>query len=259
VSGAHHLDAIGLAGDPASPVHRRDPRAKLVALVGVTLVAVSAPPSAWPAYVACAAVLAAVAAGSAVGPRTIWRRSRTVLPIVLLAGASLPFLHRGGATWELGPLDASAAGLAIFGAAAAKAVLGTVSAVLLGATTSFPALLRALEALRVPRLLVLVTGLAYRYLFVLAAEARRMRTALAARGHAPRHALGAGATGRLITALFLRAHARGERVHLAMLARGWAGRTPYAMPMTLTRSDALFCALVAGPPLAVRLILEVLA
>jgi cobalt/nickel transport system permease protein len=258
MSGGHGpLLAIGPAGDPESPVHRLDPRAKLVTLVGVTLVAVSAPAAAWPAYVACAAVLAMVAARSGVGWSTIWRRSRAVLPLVLLAGASLPFLDRGGATWELGPLAVSEAGLAVFAAAAAKATLGTVSAVLLGATTSFPAVLRALEALRVPRLLVLITGFAYRYLFVLADEARRMRVALAARGHAPRHVLDAGAVGRIATALFLRAHARGERVHVAMLARGWAGRMPYAAPLSLTRSDALFCALVAGPPLAVRLLLEV--
>lgn len=259
MSGSHQpLEAIGLAGDPASRVHRLDPRAKVVALVGVTLVAVSAPLTAWPVYVACAGVLAAVAASSGVRWPTVWRRSRAVLPLVLLAGASVPFLHPGGATWALGPLQVTEAGLAVFAAAAVKAALGTVSAVLLGATTSFPAVLRALEALRVPRLLVLVTGLAYRYLFVLADEARRMRTALAARGHAPRHALRAGALGRLATALFLRAHARGERVHVAMLARGWAGRMPHAAPLSLTRTDALFCALVAGPPLALRLILEVI-
>ena len=231
MSGAHHLDAIGIAGDPASAVHRRDPRAKLVALVGVTLVAVSAPPSAWPAYVACAAVLVAVAAGSGVGPRTIWRRSRTVLPIVLLAGASLPFLHRGGATWELGPLEISEAGLAVLRRRGGQGDARTASAVLLGATTSFPPCCGRSRACGSRGSLVLVTALAYRYLFVLAAEARRMRTALAARGHAPRHALGAAAIGRLATALFLRAHARGERVHVAMLARGWAGRHAVRRPL----------------------------
>jgi cobalt/nickel transport system permease protein len=255
MSGGHHH--AGVAGNTASPVHRLDPRAKLVALTGVTLVAVSAPLDAWPAYAACAAVLAAVAVRAGVGARTLWRRSRAVLPVVLLAAASVPFLHRGGQTWELGPLTASEAGLAVFGAAAVKAALGTSSAVLLGATTSFPAVLRALEALRVPRLLVLITALAYRYLFVLGGEMRRMRIALAARGHAPRHALGAGAAGRLVTALFLRAHARGERVHLAMAARGWTGRAMQSLPLSAGRAELAFLLLVAGPPLAVRLLLEV--
>ena len=42
------LHAAGVAGDPASPVHRLDPRAKLLGLTGVTIVAVSAPLRAWP-------------------------------------------------------------------------------------------------------------------------------------------------------------------------------------------------------------------
>ena len=48
------LHSVGVAGDPHSPIHRLDPRAKLIGLGGVTLVAVSTPLSAWPAYVACA-------------------------------------------------------------------------------------------------------------------------------------------------------------------------------------------------------------
>ena len=66
----------------------------------------------------------------------------------------------------------------------------------------------------------------YRYLFVIAGEARRMRVALAARGYRPRHALQAAAIGRVATALFLRTFERGERVYVAMLARGYAGATP---------------------------------
>ena len=61
----HALELTGLAGDPASPVHRLDPRAKVVGLVGVTLVAVSTPLAAWPVFVACAAVLGGVAARGA--------------------------------------------------------------------------------------------------------------------------------------------------------------------------------------------------
>ena len=53
---AGHLHS-GVAGDPHSPIHRLDPRAKLIGLAGVTFVAVSTPLSAWPAYVACALAL----------------------------------------------------------------------------------------------------------------------------------------------------------------------------------------------------------
>jgi cobalt/nickel transport system permease protein len=150
----------------------------------------------------------------------IARRASVALPVVLLAAALLPFVRDGEEVLALGPLSVSDAGLQAFAAASAKAAIGTLGAVLLGATTTFPDVLRALEQLRVPRLFVLVARITWRYLFVVAGEVRRVRAALVSRGYRPRHALHAGALGAATGALFVRAHARGERVHQAMLARG---------------------------------------
>jgi cobalt/nickel transport system permease protein len=253
---AHDLGAIGLAGDPASPIHRLDPRAKLIGFAGVTIVAVSTPLRAWPAFAACALALAAVAALARVGPRTVWTRARVVLPLVLFVAAFVPFARKGGATVELGPLTVSEAGLATFATVSAKAAIGTVSAVLLGATTTFPAVLHALERLRAPRLPVLIAGFMYRYLFVVVDEVRRMRAALAARGYRPRHALQAAALGRAATALFLRTHARAERVHLAMLARGYRETMPRLDVLALGRADVAFVAALAAL-IPIRLLTEV--
>jgi cobalt/nickel transport system permease protein len=247
------LQGTGLAGNTASPVHRLDPRAKVVSLVGVTAVAVTTPLGAWPAYLACASVLAAVATVAGVGPRTIWRRGRFLVPLVLFVAAFLPFV-RGGAHVQAGPLSLSEAGLAAFAAVAIKAVLGTVSAILLGATTTFPSTLRAMDALRVPRLLLLIAGFVYRYLFVVVDEVQRMRAALTARGYRPRTALQAGAVGRVATALFLRTHARGERVYLAMLSRGYAGHVPALDTLRFGAADAAFVAGVATLVLPLRIV-----
>jgi cobalt/nickel transport system permease protein len=240
----HSLELTGLAGDPTSPVHRLDPRAKIIGLVAVTLVAVSTPLAAWPVFAGCALVQVAVAASARISPREIWRRVRFVLPLVLLAAIFLPFVRKGGPSYEIGPLTAYEDGLEVFGAVALKATIGTVSAVLLGATSTFPAVLRGLEAMRVPRLLVLIAAFMYRYLFVIVEEAGRMRAALAARAYRPRTALHAGALGRVATAMFLRTYARGERVYHAMLARGYTGAMPQLSPLTLRRADLLFVALV---------------
>jgi cobalt/nickel transport system permease protein len=241
----HRPDAIGLAGDPASPIHRLDPRAKVVGLLAVTIVAVSTPVAAWYVWVACALVLAAIAALARVDAGTVWRRARLVLPLILFVAAFLPFVRKGGETYDLGPLAVSEEGLLVLASVAAKATLGTVSAVLLGATTAFPDVLRALEALRVPRLLTLIAAFMYRYVFVVVAEVQRMRAALAARGYRPRTLLQAGTVGRIAAALFLRSHARGERVYLAMLSRGYAGSMPLAAPLAAGRREALFLAAVA--------------
>jgi cobalt/nickel transport system permease protein len=236
---AHAVEHSGLAGDPASVIHRLDPRAKTLGLLAVTIVAVSAPVALWPVFAACALALAGVAALARVPAATLWRRGRIVLAPIALVALVTPLTGR----WEV------AAGVGV------KASIGVVAAVLLGATTAFPALLRGLEALRLPRLMVLIAGLMYRYLFVVAAEAGRMRDALASRAYRPRTALQAGAIGRAAGTLFVRSYLRGERVHLAMLARGYGSRMPELQPLRLRAADAAFVALVLAALVPLRVVL----
>ncbi len=235
------LHRTGVAGDPASPIHRLDPRAKILGLAGITVVGVSTPLHAWPAFVACFAALAAIAALARVGPGILWSRVRVILPLVVFVAAFVPFV-RGGPAVEVGPLSLSEAGLATFALVTAKAAIGALGAVLLGATTSFPDILHGLERLRVPRLLTVIAAFMYRYVFVIVDEARRMRAALAARAYRPRHLGQVAAIGRLVTALFLRSYERGERVYLAMLARGYSGTMPRLAVLVFRRADTAFLA-----------------
>jgi energy-coupling factor transporter transmembrane protein EcfT len=96
--------------------------------------------------------------------------------------------------------------------------------VLLTLTTSWSRLLAALRAIGVPRIFVLVIGMAYRYVFLLLTTVTDMYTARKAR------AVGAGgsAEGRRFVAasagaLFGKAHQLSEEVHQAMTARGYRG------------------------------------
>jgi len=252
----HSLELTGLAGDPASPVHRLDPRAKLLGLVAVTLVAVSTPLTAWPVFAVCLATLGAVCAVAQVSARDVWRRARFILPVVLLAAVFLPFARTGGAQHAVGPLTVHGEGVETFATVSLKATIGTLSAVLLGATTTFPQVLRGLEAMRTPRLLVMIAAFMYRYLFVIVEETGRMRAALAARAYRPRNALHAAALGRVATAMFMRTYSRGERVYQAMLARGYDGQMPQLTPLHLHRADALFMALVLVALLPLRVAAE---
>ena len=107
--------------------------------------------------------------------------------------------------------------------------------------------------MRTPRTLVLIAGFMYRYLFVIVEELGRMRASLAARAYRPRHALHAGPLGRVATAMFLRTYQRGERVHRAMLARGYDGEMPQLDRLVLRRADVAFAALLAGSLVAARI------
>jgi cobalt/nickel transport system permease protein len=251
------MHATGVAGDTASRIHRLDPRAKIAGFAGITVVGVSTPPRYWAVLTVCALALAAIAAAARIGPGVIWSRARVVLPLVVFVAVFVPFV-RGGEAVDLGPLAVSRDGLTTFAAVSSKALIGTVSAVLLGATTSFPDVLHGLERMRAPRLLTLIAAFMYRYLFVIGGEARRMRVALAARGYRPRHALQAAAIGRVATALFLRTFERGERVYVAMLARGYAGAAPRLRALAFARADVLFLTALAAALVPLRVMIEVM-
>ena len=248
----HRLELTGVAGDPRSAVHTLDPRSKVVGLFAITVIAVSTSLQRWPVFVACAVMLAAVATVARVSPATLWRRGLVIVPLVLVVAVFVPFLREGGSTWKIGFLTVSDAGLATFAEVSAKATIGTLAAVLLAATTSFPAVLHGLERLRVPRLLILIASLLHRYLFVLGGELARMHASARSRCYRPRTALRAGALDRITGVFLLRAHARGERVHRAMLARGYTGTMPAAEALRLTPFDFAFVACVAGPLVALR-------
>ena len=97
---------------------------------------------------------------------------------------------------------------------------------MLAATTTPADLLRGLERLRVPKVLVSIAGFMVRYLTILTGEAERMRVARQSRGYEPRWLWQAGAMGASVGTLFVRAYERGERVHLAMCSRGYDGTMP---------------------------------
>jgi cobalt/nickel transport system permease protein len=89
-----------------------------------------------------------------------------------------------------------------------------------------------MRALRIPRLLVAIFGLMWRYLFVFSDEAMRLLRARAARSGTtgnPDFQSGGSISWRAQTAggltgnLFVRSLERSERIYVAMLARGYDG------------------------------------
>jgi cobalt/nickel transport system permease protein len=69
-------------------------------------------------------------------------------------------------------------------------------------------------------------GFMVRYLDVVTQEMRRMRIARESRGFDGRDVRHWPVLARSAGALFIRSYERGERVHLAMLSRGYTGTMP---------------------------------
>ena len=107
-----------------------------------------------------------------------------------------------------------------------KGTIGVLASLTLAATTEPQDLLRGLQRLRTPDLVVQIMGFMIRYLDVVTDELSRMMTALRSRGCDPRSPRHWPVLARSLGALFIRSYERGERVHLAMLSRGYDGRLP---------------------------------
>ena len=97
---------------------------------------------------------------------------------------------------------------------------------LLAATTEIPHILKGLERLKVPSLMIAIAGFMIRYLEVVTSELQRARVAMIARGHDARWFWQARPLATSAGAMFIRAYERGERIHHAMLARGFTGSMP---------------------------------
>lgn len=228
--GASHGHALHHHGH--SPVHRLPAHTKIVALLVFVLAVVATPRTMfWPYAAHLVALLAAVRA-SRVPFSYLAKRLVVEVPFVVFA-LLMPFIATGPRT-AVGPLQLSVAGLWGAWALLAKGTLGVLASLLLAATTEPRDIIAGFERLHLPPPLVQIMSFMIRYLEVVTGELHRMRIARASRGFQARSLRQWPALGATLGALFIRSYERGERVHLAMLSRGYAGRMPTLHALTAT-------------------------
>ncbi len=159
--------------DPYRPrvslIHQLDPRVKLVLALAFILTASLVPFGAWPIYVLLLAMSLSIIVASELGLKYVLKRAALAAPFVLaavpvmftVAGPAVATIPIGSAVLTL-----TSNGLERFISIALKSWISVQIAIVLAASTSFPDLLVAMRAIKLPRLLVAVFGLMWRYLFV---------------------------------------------------------------------------------------------
>jgi cobalt/nickel transport system permease protein len=213
-----------------SVVHSAPAHLKLVALVSFMLVVVATPREWYPVFGVYLVVLVSVIAISRVPFGYIAKRMVIETPFVLFA-ILVPFIAEGPQVEVLG-VTVSHPGLVAAWGLLAKGTLGVIASLTLAATTEPQDVLTGLRRLRLPDLIVQIMGFMLRYMDVVTAELGRMTTAMRSRGCDPRSPRHWPVLARSLGALFIRSYERGERVHLAMLARGYDGTMPDLTPAT---------------------------
>jgi len=222
----------------SSPLHARDARSKLGALL-VLLVAVSTTsPRAQLAFAGYAVLLLSALIAARLPLASVLARAALVLPF----SATFALI-----TWWAGD-PARAISLA------EKSFLSGLAVLLTIATTHWNDLVHGLEWMRVPRFLLLVIQFVYRYLFVISEQAQHMRLAAISRegtrrAGSVRFRAAAGALG----VLFARSWERAEGIHRAMLARGFSGQILSLEHMHFHAADIAFFFFAAAAAIVVRL------
>jgi cobalt/nickel transport system permease protein len=213
-----------------SPLHILEPRSKILAFTALIVCVLSIPTGRGlllVAYFFAAAILMGI---SQIPLPFILGRTLLILPFIVLASLAAP--------WRGFP------GLA---ALFIRAVLCLVLLILLTNTTRFVELLRGLRRFGCPQVLVMNLSFLYRYFFVLTEEAMRMKQARDCRrvGRAPFFEE-LRILGSMLGTLLIRSFERAERMHGAMLSRGYCGEFPVISPRRFSWRDLAFVSAVTG-------------
>jgi cobalt/nickel transport system permease protein len=234
-----------------SIVHRLDARAKLLVTLAFILAVVSfdrysigglLPFFLYPAIIIGLADLP---------PNYLLRKLLIVSPFVLFIGVFNPILDQE-IFLQIGTFGISGGWLS-FLSLLIRFSLTVGAALLLIATTGFPAVCAALSKLGVPRILTVQLLLLYRYLFVLIEEGITMIRAHALRSFDRRH-LNYRSFTQLLGNLLLRTIDRAQRIHMAMLSRAFTGEIRISRPTGFGGREIVFLLISCSAFVTFRLI-----
>jgi len=225
-----------------------DARVKLLCTLVFILCLNLNPMGAWPTYILFLTLVLAEHILSRLSIKTVLLRSLISIPFVL---AALPLLITGSEprfpvifddkSW----LNISQPGLIKFLSIAVKSWMSIYSAILLSSTTKYGDLLNAFRQLGIPKVIVAILSLMWRYLSIMIDEAMNLMRARNSRSGSTRNkqiskgslVWRAKVTGRMAGNLFLRSLERSERVYAAMTSRGYNGEQIQARVHPLSSLD----------------------
>ncbi|MCU1358861.1 MAG: cobalt transporter, inner rane subunit CbiQ [Ilumatobacteraceae bacterium] len=243
-------------------LQRLDPRVKAVSMFSLVLTAALLRNI--PVLVGLYVVALLLAAASKIPISFFIKRVWLFIPIftgIVVIPATFSFITHGDIVVPLGDWFGHRVGLTSQGLRSAGLIVIRVATsisfvVLLALTTTWTKLLAALRAMFLPRMFVLVLGMAYRYVFHLLGsvtdmyEARKSRTVQVDRSAKHGRAFVAATAGTV----FGKAHAMSEEVYQAMVSRGYTGH-----PRTLSafRVRAIDIAWIIGCAATITVVIGV--
>jgi cobalt/nickel transport system permease protein len=229
-----HLGALHLADakEVNTPWHRLTPRSRVLCSVLLVFAIALTPNGRWLTWAVYGTAIAALMLLSRVKLTILFKR--VAIEFIFISVVIIGTLFHDGnqVVLQWGWVRITTEGLIILGSVASKSFLSLLLLNVLVLTTSIPSLLHALISLKMPPLLVAILASMYRYIAVLVDEFTSMQRAARSRNLMSHPKRQRTIIGNMIGSLFIRTYDRGERVHQAMLARGYQGLPPMAEVQT---------------------------
>lgn len=219
-----------------TPVHRLDPRAKVIATMLFILTVVSYPKYEVVELAPFFLFPLLLAALGDIPVLFLLKKVLIVSPFAIFIGIFNPLFD--AASFAFLGMRFSA-GWISFLSILAKFTLTVTAALLLISTTSFAGVCHALRRFGLSTIFVAQLLFLYRYLFVLMEETMRIVRARDMRSFG-RRGTDMKTVVRIIGSLFLRTVERAERIYSAMLARGFQGDIPSIKQYAIRSADVLF-------------------
>ena len=185
--------------------------------------------------------------------RLLFRRMRVLMIMVCIIGAFNPLFDRN-IVMTVGSVDVSG-GVVSMVTLVLKGVFAISAAYLLMVTTGLDNLCRALAKIHIPRTVVTVIMLLFRYIPVSLEEAGRVTEACSLRSPAHR-GVSFKAWGSLAGQMLLRSTGRARMVYESMMLRGYDGDSYLEYDGKAGITDYLFCLVCLAVFIIIRIVLK---
>jgi len=184
---------------------------------------------------------------SRINLKAVFNRIIWVNAFILLLWVLLPFTFKGDVLASVGSFAVYRPGVVLAAQITLKSYAIVLAFIALIATMSFATLGHALYRLHVPEKIVYLLLMTYRYVFVIEQEFLRLVRAAKIRGFRPGTNSNTYRTySYVIGMLFVRAAARAERVHQAMLCRGFKGKFYSLQDFQMSSASWIFALLMTA-------------
>lgn len=214
----HHREGNSL-------VHRMDPRLKMILLIVYIFLVVTTGYARRSDFILYSLLPTGLILLTGISPLHFLGKFARLYPMIFLITFLIPFFpDNGSRVHHVMGLAIYDSGLQKFLLINMKSTLALLMSIVLIATTDFNQLLKGLEKLKVPALMIMILSFMYRFIFLLIDEAEKMQMSFQSRYIRLSLPVRLRIIAQQIGMLFIRTYERGERVALAMESRGFNGK-----------------------------------